>query len=45
MKDFATWCSESGGYLNDSDDAARAARLMALAARNGRDAQHVGRQR
>jgi len=26
---FDDWCAAHGGYLNDSDDAARAARLMA----------------
>ena len=26
---FDDWCAAAGGYLNDSDDAAKAARLMA----------------
>lgn len=26
---FNDWCARYGGYLNDSDDAARAAKLMA----------------
>lgn len=26
---FETWCAKEGGYLNDPDDAAKAARLMA----------------
>ena len=26
---FESWCAAHGGYLNDSDDAARAAKLMA----------------
>ncbi len=27
--DFNTWCSKEGVYLNDDDDDAKAARLMA----------------
>lgn len=26
---FDEWCEKFGGYLNDADDAAKAARLMA----------------
>ena len=31
---FNDWCARYGGYLNDSDDAARAAKLMARRAWN-----------
>jgi hypothetical protein len=30
--DFDSWCAAHGLYLNDDDDGARAARLMALSA-------------
>lgn len=32
MNAFDKWCECSGVYLNDNDDAAKAARLMAMAA-------------